>query len=139
MDAHLKKNGFIQSNNDPCIYFKETGMYVDDIVIAGKTHEQLQLVKDALSEKFDIKTWGNCAIFLGMSLEQDEDSGSVWIGQPVYTENILMKFGMLGKPASTPVESGTKLRVASETDEFCGLTIIPISSGQSDVSTLPML
>ena len=25
LDAHLKKIGFIQSNNDPCIYFKETG------------------------------------------------------------------------------------------------------------------
>ena len=53
-------------------------------------------------------------------MEQDEDSGSVWISQPVYTENLFfMNFGMQDcKPVSGP-------------------TIIPINSGQSDVGTRP--
>ncbi len=44
LDAHLKKIGFTQWNNDPCIYYKRTGeefvymgVYVDDIIIAAKT------------------------------------------------------------------------------------------------------
>ena len=36
-------------------------------------------------------TSGKLRYFLGMSVEQDEDSASVWISQPVYTENLFMK------------------------------------------------
>ena len=56
-DAHLKKIGFTQSNNDPCISYKETGgeivymvVYVDDIVHAAKIDEQLKHVKSALAK-----------------------------------------------------------------------------------------
>ncbi len=31
------------------------GVYVDDIILAGKTAEQLQMIKDHLSREFDIK------------------------------------------------------------------------------------
>ena len=40
-----------------------------------------------------------------MSVEEDKDSGSVWIGQPVYTEKLLMQDC---KRVSAPVESCTK-------------------------------
>ena len=61
---------------------------------------------------------GKLHYFLGMSAIQDQDSKSVWIGQPAYVNNLLAKYGMQNcKPVSTPVEPGNKLRVASETDE----------------------
>lgn len=93
-------------------------VYVDDIVLAAKTDDQLQDVKRALSEKFEIKDMGKLHYFLGMSVEQDEDCTSVWIGKPAYTQNLLTKYSMQDcKPVSTPVESGTKLRLANESDE----------------------
>ena len=126
LDTHLKRIGFTQSHNDPCIYmymyFKETGgektymgVYVDDIVLTAKTDEMLEQVKKDLAKQFDIKDIG---YFLGMSIIQEDDCKSVWIGQPGYTENLLTKYGMQScKPVSTPAEPGTKLRIASETDE----------------------
>lgn len=125
LDAYLKQIGFTQSNSDPCIYFKETGgekvymgVYVDDIVLAARTGEVLQQVKSDLAKKFDIKDIGKLRYFLGMSIIQDDDCKSVWIGQPRYTENILTKYNMQNcNPVSTPAEPGAKLRLTSETDE----------------------
>ncbi len=63
LDLQLREMGFIQSKNDPCIYFKNTentgeilylGVYVDDIILAGKTDSALSEVKTALSRKFDL-------------------------------------------------------------------------------------
>lgn len=96
LDLHLKRIGFTQSNNDPCIYYKEEdgnlvymGVYVDDIVLIAKTNEQLQDVKTCLEEQVDIKDMGK-----------------------------LCKYGMQDcKLVSTPAESGTKLKSASGTDE----------------------
>ena len=54
-----------------------------------------------------------------MSIIQEDHCKSVWIGQPGYTEKLLTKYGMQScKPVSTPAEPGTKLRIASETDEW---------------------
>ena len=48
LDKHLKSIGFAQSNCDPCIYYKDVGgevfymgVYVDDIILAAKTDQQL--------------------------------------------------------------------------------------------------
>ena len=125
LDAYLKSIGFKQSNSDPCIYYRGTGgdvfylgVYVDDIVLAAKTDEQLQEVKSALSNQFEIKDMGKLHYFLGMSVLQDEQSKSIWIGQPAYTANLLNKYGMQDcKPVSTPIDPGTRLKTASEAGE----------------------
>ena len=94
------------------------GVYVDDIVLAVGTDEELQQVKSNLGKKFDIKDIGKLRYFLGMSIVQSDDCKSVWIGQPGYTENVLTRYNMQSfNPVSTPAEPGTKLKVASETDE----------------------
>ena len=69
------------------------GVYVDDVILAAKTDQQLVEVKRALSDKFEIKDMGKLHYFLGISVKQ-EKSGAVWIGQPVYTESLLKKYGM---------------------------------------------
>ena len=75
---HLKKMGFLQTASDPCIYRSsggETfliGVYVDDIILAGKSERKMREVKEALGEKFDIKDLGKLHYFLGMKVVQDE-------------------------------------------------------------------
>ena len=56
LDTQLKKMGFTQSENDPCIYYRNSGgemfyigVYVDDIILAGKTERKLAEVKTGLS------------------------------------------------------------------------------------------
>ena len=125
LDSHLKEMGFSQSQNDPCIYRKDTdgevfyvGVYVDDIILAGKSVSQLKQVKADLSSKFDMKDLGKLSYFLGMKVEQNGQNGSVWIGQRAYTESLLKRFGMEDcNPVSTPVDISSKLTHATDNDD----------------------
>ena len=125
LDCHLKSMGFVQTTSDPCIYVSTEGemfviaVYVDDIVLAGKSDRQMSEVKSALSSKFDVKDMGELHYFLGMKVFQHQKAGKVWIGQPAYAKNILQKFGMdNAKPVGTPVDTGTKLVKTTE-DSDC--------------------
>ena len=60
------------------------GVYVDDIILAGKTDKKINEVKRALGAKFNIKDMGKLHYFLGLNILQDEKTGNVWIGQPAY-------------------------------------------------------
>ena len=51
-------------------------------------------VKQEISRKFQVKDMGVLHHFLGVKVIQDDDTGSNWIGQQQYTENILRKFGI---------------------------------------------
>lgn len=121
LDDQLKQIGFIQSKSDPCVYVAAEGepfiiaIYVDDILLAGKTNERLKFVKNALASKFEVKDLGKVNYFLGIRIIQNLEEGTVWIGQPSYTERILQDFGMVdAKSAKTPVNSSLKLMKAAE-------------------------
>jgi hypothetical protein len=52
LDRTLKNMGFVQTTGDPCIYVKEEGgeifiiaVYVDDILLAGKSDQEINEVK----------------------------------------------------------------------------------------------
>ena len=71
LDSHLKEMGFSQSQNDPCIYYKDAdgeifymGVYVDDIILAGTSESKLKEVKTNLSRKFDTKDLGKLSYFM---------------------------------------------------------------------------
>ena len=121
LDAHLKDMGYVQSTNDPCIYtttdgeLSIIGVYVDDFVIAGKSSERIKQVKAAISQKFDVKDLGELHYFLGVQVVQNHTEGTVWIGQPTFTEAVLRKYGMdESKYVKTPVSVNCKLLKASE-------------------------
>ena len=53
-----------------------------------------------------------------MKIVQDETTGKVWVGQQVYTENLLRKFEMENaKPVATPVDNSTKLVKMTDSDK----------------------
>ena len=64
LDSHHKSMGFSQSQSDPCLYTQGgehttyIGVYVDDMILAGKGEAEMNTVKDVLSYKFDIKDLG---------------------------------------------------------------------------------
>ena len=66
--------GFVQSSSDPFIYMDAggevfyIGIYVDDIILAGKSDKKIKEVKEALERKFDIKDMGKLHYFLGMKV-----------------------------------------------------------------------
>ena len=130
LDTHLKDLRFTQMVSDPCIYHQEMEgempyigvyMYVDDIILAGKTERQLQKLKDDLAKRFDIKDLGSLQHFLGIKIVQDSTKGFICIGQPAYAENLLKRLNIEDcKPYSTPVKVSEKLLPGSEQDEPIG-------------------
>ena len=116
--------GFKSSTNDPCIYTLNSGgeviilaVYVDDIILAGKSTEKIQQIIKEIAEKFDVKDKGELHHFLGVKITRLEDR-KIWISQSTYTREILKKFNMENsKPVVTPVEAGTKLVKTTEEDE----------------------
>ncbi len=97
----------------PCIYYKNIGgekfyigVYVDDIILAGKTDRNLEEVKTALSTKFSELNY-----FLGIKVDQ-KTQNSIWIGQPSHTQNLLETLGM--QDCKPVVSNTSKLTKATD-------------------------
>jgi len=136
LDAQLKSMGFKQSTNDPCIYISTAdsllilAVYVDDIVLAGKSQQVIAKVKADLGDCFQVKDMGELHYFLGVSVKQNIDTGKIWIGQPSYAQTVLKKFGLENcKLAATPVATGTKLLKATEDSELFDATLYQSAVG----------
>ena len=100
-DDHLKKMKFVQTEGDPCLYVSrdqgETvviAVYVDDILIAAKTDKRIAEVKVAIANRFEVKDMGELHYFLGVKIVQDLKAGTILLGQPAYSENMLQQFNM---------------------------------------------
>ncbi|GJU03856.1 retrotransposon protein, putative, ty1-copia subclass [Tanacetum coccineum] len=68
----IKKFGFTQNRDEPCVYRKASGsnvvfliLYVDDILIMGNNIPRLKEVKDYLGKCFSMKDLGEAAYILG--------------------------------------------------------------------------
>ena len=55
-------------------------VYVDDIVLGGRSEAEMNVVKDELSQKFEMKDLGPLHYFLGAKVIQDQLAGVIWIG-----------------------------------------------------------
>ena len=123
LDSHLKSLGFKQSISDQCIYIKSDGndilvvaVYVDDIIVGGQCKKHIDEIKYKLSLKFSIKDMGELHHFLGVKIIQSEDG--IWIGQPSFIEDLLMKFDMKDcKPVDTPADPSIKLKKLFSNDD----------------------
>ena len=88
---------YISTTLEPCIYISTTdgllilAVYVDDILLAGKSPQRIAQVKADLGKQFLVKDMGD---FLGVSMKQNSDTGKIWIGRPSYTQAVLKKFGV---------------------------------------------
>ena len=125
LDKHLTKMGFEQTNSDPCVYTASGGelfliaVYVDDIILAGRSDKRMKEVKDAIAEKFTVKDLGELHHFLGVKVIQDKESNSIWIGQETYARELIKKFKMEESNAvSTPIQLGSNLVKAVEEDDM---------------------
>ena len=123
LDEYLKQFGFVKLTSDPCIYTMAcgemiVGVYVDDIIIAGKNEKQVKVFKTSVGEKFDVKDLGRLHYFLGMKIVQSIITGDVWMGQPTYVGKVLERFGMNdAKAVATPIDASSKLTKGEDGEE----------------------
>ncbi|GJY30379.1 retrotransposon protein, putative, ty1-copia subclass [Tanacetum coccineum] len=77
-DEEIKKFGFAQNLDEPCVYQKASGsnvtfliLYVDDIIIMGNHIPSLQSVKSYLGKCFAMKDLGEATFILGIKIYRD--------------------------------------------------------------------
>ncbi|KAK1433709.1 hypothetical protein QVD17_10624 [Tagetes erecta] len=113
LTSTLKDIGFEQSKNDYSLFTKNAKdslcvllVYVDDIILTGDNHVELENVKTQIKTKFEIKDLGELKYFLGIEVLKTK-TGLV-LSQRKYCLDLLNEFGMLGsKPVSNPIEQNT--------------------------------
>ncbi|KAF6517721.1 hypothetical protein HZS61_003282 [Fusarium oxysporum f. sp. conglutinans] len=81
-------------------------VYVDDLLIAGPSKDEIVAVKQALCNKFKMTDLGPCKYYLGMSVRRDRATRSIFLSQTTYLEKVLRDFGMdQCAPNATPVST----------------------------------
>jgi hypothetical protein len=116
-DSFICNTGFIRCNADHCCYVKSFKnsyiillLYVDDMLIAGASMEEINKLKKQLSKQFAMKDLGVAKQILGMKIIRDKASSTLKISQAEYVKKILSKFSMdEAKSVSTPLGSHFKL------------------------------
>ncbi|GJR01658.1 retrotransposon protein, putative, ty1-copia subclass [Tanacetum coccineum] len=97
-DKKIKRFGFDQNLDEPCIYQKASGsnvtfliLYVDDIIIMGNHIPSLQSVKDYLGKCFAMKDLGEATFILGIKIYRDRSKRLIRLGQNAYMDKILKR------------------------------------------------
>jgi len=77
---YLKQQGYTQSKNDYSLFLKQTphhltivAVYVDDILLTGSSHAEIQTLKHNLHATFEIKDLGLLNYFLGFEVSHLPD------------------------------------------------------------------
>jgi hypothetical protein len=116
-DEVIKGFGFVQNEEETCIYKKMSGssvsflvLYVDDILLIGNDVNLLNSVKDYLSSKFSMKDLGEAAYILGIKIYRDRSRRLIALSQSTYLEKVLKRFRMdQSKKGFLPVQKGKPL------------------------------
>nr|GEU97633.1 hypothetical protein [Tanacetum cinerariifolium] len=100
-DEEIKKIGFTQNPDEPCVYLKDSGsnvtflvLYVDDILLIRNSVVMLQEVKSWLYKCFSIKDLGEAAYILGIKIIHDRSKQLIAFSQSAYLDKTLKKVRM---------------------------------------------
>ena len=116
-DSFMSKSGFHRSEKDQCCYLKNFTnsylvllLYVDDMLIAGSSMEEINTLKARLSSEFEMKDLGAAKQILGMRISRDRVAGTLNLSQEQYIQKVLSRFKVdEAKPRSTPLANHLKL------------------------------
>nr|GEW30502.1 retrotransposon protein, putative, Ty1-copia subclass [Tanacetum cinerariifolium] len=100
-DDKIKKFGFSQNRDEPCVYMKASEsyvtfliLYVDDILIIGNNIPMLQDVKSYLGRCYAMKDLGEPAYILRIKIYRDRLKRLIGLCQSAYIEKILIRYFM---------------------------------------------
>ncbi|KAH9659027.1 hypothetical protein KPL70_023708 [Citrus sinensis] len=118
-DQFIKRQRYTRNKFDHCVYFRKLQeesfiyllLYVDDMLIASKSKDEIEKLKTQLNQEFEMKDLGEAKKILGMEICRDRARGKVSLSQKQYLKKVLQQFGMTEqtKPVSTPLASHFKL------------------------------
>ncbi|GJZ69291.1 retrotransposon protein, putative, ty1-copia subclass, partial [Tanacetum coccineum] len=143
-DDEIKKFGFTQNADEPCVYLKASGsnvtfliLYVDDILIMGNNIPMLQDVKSYLGRCFAMKDLGEAAYILGIKIYRDRSRRLIGLCQSAYIEKILKRYHMENsKRGSIPMQEKLRLsksQGASTPAELKRMQNVPYASAVGSI------
>ena len=123
MDVELKALGFVPIHADPCVYAYKRGnvvliisLYVDDLLLASDSLDELQKVKAELRSCFEMEDMGEASFALGIKITRDRAARTLTIIQGAYILDVLTRFNMQDlRPVSIPMDPKPRLTPATLT------------------------
>ena len=88
---------YIRSKYDHCVYlcklednsFIYLLLYVDDMLIASKSQEEIEKRKNQLRKEFEMKDLGEAKKILGVEIKRDRHSKKLYLSQKEYLKRVL--------------------------------------------------
>ncbi|KAK4395154.1 Retrovirus-related Pol polyprotein from transposon TNT 1-94 [Sesamum angolense] len=106
-DLFMKSLKFKRSAYDPCLYFKYESeipvflvLYVDDMLIASPSLTLIENLQKNLCKTFEMKDLGNAKKILGMTIDRNRKTSTIFLNQSSYVANVLEKFSMKNAKAT---------------------------------------
>ncbi|GJZ76730.1 retrotransposon protein, putative, ty1-copia subclass, partial [Tanacetum coccineum] len=100
-DEEIKRFGFTQNLDEPCVYQKASGsnvtflnLYADGIIIMENHIPSLQSVKDYLGKCFAMKDLGEATFILRIKIFRDRSKRLIGLSQSAYIDKILKRYRM---------------------------------------------
>nr|GEV56667.1 hypothetical protein [Tanacetum cinerariifolium] len=126
-DDEIKKFGFTQNRNEPCVYLKASGSNIP----------MLQDVQSCRRRCFAIKDLGEASYILGIKIYRDRSRRLIGLCQSDYIENILKRYHMENsKRGSIPMQDKLRLsksQGASTPTKLKRMQNIPYASAVDDL------
>jgi len=97
----LAEIGFTRSMADPAVFYIRVGadvvvlaIHVDDTTITGSAIKLVNEFKGRINEKFKITDLGSISWLLGLSIERNRATRTLYISQKAYIESIICRFNL---------------------------------------------
>ncbi|GJX94653.1 retrotransposon protein, putative, ty1-copia subclass [Tanacetum coccineum] len=143
-DEEIRKFGFNQDLDEPCMYQKASGsnvtfliLYVDDIIIMGNHILSLQSVKSYLGKCFAMNDLGKATFILGIKIYQDRSKQLIRLSQSAYMDKILKRYRMdNSKRGNIPMQEKldlNKTQGASTPEEVKRMQNVPYASAVGSI------
>ena len=115
---------FTSSTDDPCLYIRKRNscitiiaLYVDDLLILGSSKDEITLIKNEFSRRFEMKDLGQAKVMLGIEITRDRKNRKLFISQEQYVTEILKRFNMNeSRSVATPMEKSALSVIDTDTE-----------------------
>ena len=115
IESFFRSQNFIRSTADHSLFINYERqvillLYVDDLVLAAPTTDQIDWIRTKLHKEFDMTDLGELKTFLGLEIEQDRSRRTLHLSQAKYIQKILEHHNLQAcNPVNTPADPHIRL------------------------------